>query len=184
MKKLVVIVNGSGGSGKDTLIDYVSDRLPNGAVKYSTIDTVRSVASLIGWNGKKDEEGRLFLHRAKMMLAEWFDFSFKEMVDAIHAFLTTEHDVIFCQAREEEEIKRLCKYLDDKGIAHMTVLVTRACLSGTHYGNPADDNVGKDLEYNYWVENDDTKEDSGEFLLQAVNFERGAVSDNQGQVSC
>ena len=59
--KLVVIINGAGGVGKDTMIDCVAGKI--GAVNHSTITTVKQIASLIGWNGKKDIPGRLFLHR-------------------------------------------------------------------------------------------------------------------------
>ena len=168
--KLVVIINGAGGVGKDTMIDYVAGKI--GAVNHSTITTVKEIAKIIGWNGKKDIPGRLFLHRTKMMLSEWFDFPYKEMLSAIESFMESgEVPVMFCQVREEPEIRRLCKELDAKGIPHTTVLVTRESVGNSFYGNPADDGVGKTFDYNYWLENDGSIEESGEWLLNRLNYE-------------
>ena len=170
--KLVVIINGAGGVGKDAMIDYVSGKIPT--VKHSTITTAKKIATLIGWNGKKDIPGRLFLHRTKMMLAEWFDFPFTEMVSAIDAFMESDKSVMFCQIREEPEIRRLCKALREKGIPHITVIVTRESVGNSFYGNPADDNVGRAFDYNYWLENDGTIEESGEWLLEKIEYELSA----------
>ena len=107
-----------------------------------------------------------------MMLSEWFDFPYKEMLSAIESFMESgEVPVMFCQVREEPEIRRLCKELDKKGIPHTTVLVTRESVGNSFYGNPADDGVGKAFDYNYWLENDGSIEESGEWLLDRLKYE-------------
>ena len=55
----VVLINGAGGSGKDTLVElfrtYVFNDYTVGNI--STIDKIKSIAQTMGWKGEKDEKG-------------------------------------------------------------------------------------------------------------------------------
>ena len=59
----VILINGSGGSGKDTVIEltrtYFWDKYL--VINTSTVDKVKLIASHMGWDGEKDERGRQFL---------------------------------------------------------------------------------------------------------------------------
>ena len=52
MNKLIVVINGRGGVGKDTLCSFVSDNY--NVMNISSIDPIKEIAKTIGWDGKKD----------------------------------------------------------------------------------------------------------------------------------
>ena len=58
----VVIINGIGGSGKDTFVVMCKDVLgANRVLNISTVDFVKEVAKFCGWDGSKQPEDRKFL---------------------------------------------------------------------------------------------------------------------------
>lgn len=59
--KQIVIINGQGGVGKDTFIELLaSSKLK--IVNVSSVDGIKELARMIGWNGaKKREIGNFFL---------------------------------------------------------------------------------------------------------------------------
>ncbi|MDA3834719.1 MAG: hypothetical protein PF495_15145 [Spirochaetales bacterium] len=59
MKK-IFYVNGVGGCGKDTFLDYVDEFMVT--TRTSTVDAVKEIArERFGWDGVKDEKGRALL---------------------------------------------------------------------------------------------------------------------------
>ena len=61
MKKQVFIINGSGGVGKDTFVELVSENFLLPVMNFSSVDKVKEVARIIGWTGGKSEKDRKFL---------------------------------------------------------------------------------------------------------------------------
>jgi hypothetical protein len=57
MTKQVFIINGSGGCGKDTFISFVSDIAC--VTNFSSVDKVKEIARIIGWDGEKTERQSL-----------------------------------------------------------------------------------------------------------------------------
>jgi len=55
MKK-VLIINGMGGAGKDTFVNFLKEFIPT--LHISIVDNVKQLAKSLGWNEKKDERGR------------------------------------------------------------------------------------------------------------------------------
>ena len=53
MKK-IFIINGSGGVGKDTFVELVSQFFP--IVNFSSVHKVKEIAIKIGWDGKSKTE--------------------------------------------------------------------------------------------------------------------------------
>ena len=51
MKKTVIVINGAGGVGKDTLCDAVALHLPT--CNISSITPIKEIARTFGWNGEK-----------------------------------------------------------------------------------------------------------------------------------
>ena len=56
MDKYIVIINGTGGSGKDTFVSFVSKY--NKVYNFSSIDKVKEIAKEVGWDGGKTEKDR------------------------------------------------------------------------------------------------------------------------------
>ena len=103
MKKIVVI-NGTGGCGKDTFVLFCSKYAS--VYNFSSIDKVKEVAKVIGWTGKKTEKDRKFLSDLKKLTTEYNDMAFNSIKDAVNTFNDSNLDIMFIHIREPEEIKR------------------------------------------------------------------------------
>ena len=72
MEKQIIIINGSGGSGKDTFVSFCSEYKK--VLNVSSIDKVREAANiLIDWDGVKDEKYRKLLVDLKRLSMEYND---------------------------------------------------------------------------------------------------------------
>ncbi len=107
MKKVIVIINGYGGSGKDTFISFANKYAK--VINYSSIDKVKEIARLIGWNGDKTNESRKFLSDLKTLTTEFCDMSFKDTIEHVENFMNSDAEVMFIHVREPENIKRCVK---------------------------------------------------------------------------
>ena len=58
MEKIVIIINGRGGVGNDTLCDLDAKYLH--VEKLSAISPLTEIAQNYGWNGEKDSRSRKF----------------------------------------------------------------------------------------------------------------------------
>ena len=148
----VIIVNGPGGSGKDTLEGFVSDIIMQNnqkAEKVSMVTYVKQIAEKCGWDGGKNFADRKFLSDLKQALANWNDSPYEYVKLFIKQMEINQVDVVFVDAREAEDIDRL-----KKDFGAITVLIKREALPKA-YGNIADDNV-YNYTYDYVVENNGT----------------------------
>ena len=59
MEKIVIIINGRGGVGKDTLCDLAAKHFK--IKNISAITPIKEIAQNYGWNGQKDSKSRKFL---------------------------------------------------------------------------------------------------------------------------
>ena len=85
----VYIINGSGGSGKDTFCNLVWTAMNNFGLnclicKYYTSAPAKKWASLMGWDGKtKRPMDRRFLCELKDMLDYWDNVTYKYLKEKI-----------------------------------------------------------------------------------------------------
>ena len=118
----VVIINGIGGSGKDTFVEICqelleTDELVNRCLNISTVDYVKEIAGYCGWNGEKDPASRKFLSDLKKAMTEWRDLPVMDIKAELNRFSQickwsgVEDTVAFVHFREPEEIARLVKEL-------------------------------------------------------------------------
>ena len=84
MNKNIIIINGTGGSGKDTFVEFVSKY--NKVLNFSSVDKVKEIAKLIGWTGAKEEKDRKFLSDLKKLTTDYNDMSFNSIKDAVEDF--------------------------------------------------------------------------------------------------
>lgn len=142
-KKKVIIINGKGGVGKDTLIET----LPNtySWINISTIDPIKQIAiKCFGWDGEKNIKGRKLLSDLKKASEEYNDLLLEMCVDRIRLNYKA---LTFLHIREPENIAKYKKELENLGFEVITMLVKRD-LEYSIYGNDSDDNVE---DYNYDV---------------------------------
>ena len=104
MKK-IVIINGTGGCGKDTFVDICSKYKK--VYNFSSIDSLKEIARIIGWNGSKSDKDRKFLSDLKKLTTEYNDFAFNNIKDAINNFNNSNDELMFIHIREPEEIKKV-----------------------------------------------------------------------------
>lgn len=114
-KKLIVVINGPAGVGKDTLIEEYAKKTKNSIYNYSTIDYFKEIAKKdFGWNGIKDEKGRRLLSEIKRISVEYNDFPTELTMKKIRALSEIEYKndvVMFVHIREQEETKKLINNL-------------------------------------------------------------------------
>lgn len=139
MNKQIVIINGTGGSGKDTFVEFCKKYA--GVINFSSIDKVKEIARLIGWDGKKTEKDRKFLSDLKKLTTEYNDMAFKSTLDAVAEFEKSNDEIMFIHIREPEEIKRAAECLNA-----FTLLVKRDGLENitTNYSDASVDNYNYD----------------------------------------
>lgn len=144
MNRQVIIINGTGGSGKDTFIEFCSKYT---AVKnFSSVDKVKEVAKLVGWDGGKTDKDRKFLSDLKRLTTEYNDMAFNSVKEAVKEFLQSNNELLFIHIREPEEIKRASEAFNA-----LTLLVKREGLKNIDTNDS--DKFVDDYPYDYIILN-------------------------------
>ncbi len=157
MKKAVIVINGAGGVGKDTLCDAAEAKYKTRNI--STITPIKEIAKLCGWSGAKDNKSRRFLSDMKRLCADYNDFPTNWAKAQFDSFLLTDEEILFVHIREAEEIAKFVA--STNGVAK-TLLIRGGVrfqqrLGG--YGNISDDGV-ENYSYDYYFNNDTSLEDA------------------------
>lgn len=151
MEKKIIIINGTGGSGKDTFVSFCKEE--KNVLNISAVDKVKEAAQiLVGWNGEKDDATRKLLSDLKKLSIEYNDYPTKYIKSMADKFLESDDELMFIHIREIEEIEKTKKLLNAK-----TLLLTnpRVELITT---NVSDANVNE-YNYDYYILNDGSLED-------------------------
>lgn len=145
MKKMVVVINGPGGVGKDTLISAVAKKYV--VDNYSSVDVIKGIAYEYGWGGEKTDKARAFLHDLKNAFAKYNGLPQHCVLDRCRNFVKNDYDdVLFVHIREPEEIRDFVA----RAPCEVVTLLIDAPFARRSYGNYADDNVHRfnyDLRY-------------------------------------
>ena len=149
--KEIVVINGSGGVGKDTFVQFCNEYTP--IMNISSVDKVKEAAKVLaGWNGEKDEKSRKFLSDLKELGIEYNDAPFKYISNMAEEFKKSDKQIMFVHVRESEEIEKCKKCLNAK-----TLLITNKNVAAINT-NISDRDVDK-YEYDYHISNDGTLEE-------------------------
>lgn len=148
----VIVINGPGGSGKDSFVKFCRRLLKKSKIKVyniSSIDPVKRTARKMGWDGTKDKRSRKFLADLKFL---WIIFN-----DGPTEYLAKEIGqiqigVIFLHIREPEEIAKIVSRVPNIVTLHLT----RNGLETI--GNSSDDETGN-FDYSHHIQNDGSLED-------------------------
>lgn len=145
------VVNGKGGSGKDTFEGFITS-INNNASKISMIDLPKRIFIFAGEllhepfsSQEKSNDLRKSLYELKKLL-EKNDCPYKFVKEELEVLKKQGCEWVFIDAREKEDIERLVKDYQAK-----TILIRRDNLPAD-YGNPADNNVEK-MSYDFVIEN-------------------------------
>lgn len=152
MVKKIIIINGSGGVGKDTFIELCSKYTE--IKNISSVDKVKEAAKiLVGWNGEKSDKSRKLLSDLKQLSIDYNNYPLVYIQNQVKEFNENQNQVImFVHIREINEIDKLKKQLDAK-----TLLITNNRIEKIQT-NKSDANVEK-YNYDYYIKNDGTLEE-------------------------
>ena len=158
----VVIINGRGGSGKDTVCDMARELVGDKCASLSTVDVVKDLAEMMfviagyGWDGKKDARGRRLLAQLKDAWQEYDEGPRKHVIDKVKIIgsIWKNDGLIFIHSREPQDIEELKAKLS--AYNPVTLLVTRPGIGD--YGNHADDDVDC-YNYDYEIGNTGSLDD-------------------------
>lgn len=165
MNKQVFIINGTGGCGKDTFVSLFSEELKKynkDTINYSSVQIIKSIAGMVGWQGGKTEKDRKFLSDLKALCAEYSDAPFQRMCEVYDLFLKANNtDVLFLHIREPEEIERAKQKFNAK-----TILLKRNSVKEIK-SNSSDARVNN-YNYDITIENNGDMNDLKETVLLFV----------------
>lgn len=169
-KKLVIVINGRGGVGKDTLCDAL--RAIFSVTNISAITPIKEIAKKHGWNGEKDERSRRFLAELKRVFVEYNDLPNRYLLEEYEKFASGDGEILCVHIREKDQI---AKFTAAVTLPCVTLLVKRESETGTRrYGNNADDGV-EDYCYDYEFDNSAPLAESAEKFRRLVREIFGAV---------
>lgn len=151
----IFICNGLPQSGKTTFQNLCKHLYKGNVHIISTVDFVKYVASVCGWDNKKTPKNRKFLSDLKDLLTEWNDVPWQKVAQELRLIRLSElsndpsyEPIVFIDSREPPEIERFCKAYNAKSI-----LVTRPDSSTPEeQSNHADANV-LNYDYDYIINN-------------------------------
>ena len=160
MRKLVVVINGAGGVGKDTLCAFAAEeyRVRN----VSSVDPIKELAKMAGWSGEKDDKSRKMLSDLKRLFTEYNDLPLRHIRKEYEQFLHSEEQVMFVHIREPEEITRFVSTAPGR---IKTLLIVNSNRETAVYGNASDDNVAQ-YRYDATYDNCDTLEQTRKNFLR------------------
>lgn len=161
MEKKIVIINGTGGAGKDTFVTFCSEI--EKVLNISTVDKVKEAAKiLVGWNGEKDEISRKLLVDLKKISIDYNDAPTKYVLEMAEQFRKSENNLMFIHIREIDEIEKTKNLLNAK-----TLLITNPRVKLITSNNS--DGKVNEYTYDYYIENDKTLEDLKNKAIEFLN---------------
>ena len=166
MVKQVFIINGSGGVGKDAFISFIADNYST--MNFSSIDKVKEMARIAGWDGGKTENDRKFLSDLKLLCICYNNMPLNSMKDKYQEFLNSDSTFLFLHIREPEEIKKAKPIFDAK-----TILIKRddvKCITS----NMSDEKVFN-YKYDFIIDNNGTLND---LMNKAWHFSNDFIKGN------
>lgn len=166
MNKVIVIINGSGGVGKDTFVNFC--KLLVTVNNISSVDKIKEAAKILGWNGSKDECDRKFLSDLKLLSSQYNNSPYNYIKICIENFRKhSKSNIMFIHVREPEEIEKL---KNDFGC--ITLLITNINKEPI-LSNVADAYVDN-YKYDYIIHNDS---DLKSLLDSSIHFVRDIIKD-------
>jgi len=151
MRKQVVVINGSGGTGKDTFVHCCEKIVP--CMNISSVDNVKEAARILGWNEAKDEKSRKFLSDLKFLSTNYNNQPYRYIEKTIDYFRREDspYSLLFIHVREPEEIDKIKK---DFGCITLKIKNPRVKEIKS---NEADGRVNE-YTYDYEINNDGSLE--------------------------
>ena len=169
MEKLVVIINGAGGAGKDTVCEIAAQKYA--VTIRSSIDPIKKIAVYGGWNpSDKSLPARKLLSDLKRAFTLYNDWPTRYLMEQYAEFLHSDREILFVHIREAEEIEKFRAHIretaSDTGQppARCVTLLVKSAWTAESYGNASDDGV-ENYSYDFIYHNDKTMAELREDFL-------------------
>jgi dephospho-CoA kinase len=176
-KKMVLITNGSGGCGKDTMAEIMGKYVD--IKKISSIDVFKQMLldytkDYIAIHGK-DEKYRKLLSSVKSAFVEFNELPYNTILNQIVEFTQSEEQVLLIDIREPDEIEKIVETVTQtiKNLSIKTILVINdnvPIIENVHSDNAIFDYA----PYDYVLDNSGTLktlEESVVTILNELGFE-------------
>ena len=163
MGKTVIVINGKGGVGKDTLCNIVDNSGRHHVYNCSSIDPIKEIAKKLGWEeDDKSDKARKFLSDLKFISSGFNDYPLGCLLERYKTeFMPTHgYDIMFVHIREPKEIAKF-KLL----IPNCKTLLVKSNRTERDYGNEADDGVDN-YNYDYVYHNDKPLEEVADDFMK------------------
>lgn len=147
MNQMIIIINGSGGVGKDTICDIVGKHYKTKNI--SSVDPIKKIAYENGWDGEKNEKSRKFLADLKQLFVDFNDLPCKYLMAQYQEFLESDKEILFVHIREPQEIS---KFKSSIGGNCITLLIRGRTPVKKEWHNRADDDV-ENYKYDFTYDN-------------------------------
>lgn len=170
----IIVINGKGGVGKDTLIELFKEYLKKDFKVWniSAITPIKMAASTyLAWDGGKTDKDRKFLSDLRALVEEYNDLPMEYLKTKTYDFYfdnpksdSDRDSVLFVHIREPRNISRYVQWVKHSSYFSKYQVVTLLVLgnndSEIQHGNPSDDNVAE-YQYDYTYLNDKSKTEAG-----------------------
>ena len=152
--KIIVVINGKGGVGKDTFVDYMGYFFKCESINpihISSITKIREIATGFGYSGKPDsQKDRQLLSDLKKLYISYNPLGLtNDIIKVVNS--NVGQSIVFVDIREVEEIEKLKILSCEENIKVLTILVERE-LPSEVYTNSSDLNVDQYV-YDYVIDN-------------------------------
>ena len=164
----VIVINGHGGCGKDTLISVIEKDTKYKVANESSIDPIKNIArQTTNWDGGKSDKDRKFLSDLKRIYTEYCDLPTNYLIDKYINNVVNGKDMMFCHIREASEIDKFKEALPKTAKVY-TLLVYRDETDNHSYGNASDDDVNK-YNYDFVFDNNKTLDEAAKSFIELIN---------------
>ena len=162
MEKTLIVINGQGRSGKDTVCKIMAKYYK--VKNISTVDPIKEIATFAGWQGQKDDKSRKMLADLKQVFIAYNDLPLNFVLKEAQKFLLDDNQIMFVHCRESEEIEKIVK---NSPVNVITLLIKRndKFFERKVFGNHADDDVETyAYDYIYCGNNENTEQLEKSFM--------------------
>jgi len=164
LNKKIIIINGSGTSGKSTFCEMCEKYAS--ILTISTVDKIKEAYTLLGWDGDKSELHRKALSDIKDIGTKNLDHPYTFIKSQIQLFKSNYYEIMFIHTREPDEIERFVKEF-----GCITLLIRNPNIN-VITSNHADAEV-ENYNYDYIIDNNGTLDDldnkAKEFIKEMLN---------------
>lgn len=173
----IIVINGKGGIGKDTLIEALKNAAPH-YIHVSNVSSITPIAYAVDStgivkNGKTNAYRKLLsdmktaideYYRAEEGVAYTTDYLNKKIIqwERLCEFGKASHHVLFVHIREPEMIQTFVNAHPDA-----TTMLVKSDRAQEEYGNPADDWV-ESYNYDYIFDANGTKEEEAKKFCDLI----------------